>query len=100
MSYFTTLVFLITSLGLCAVCWVQSGKVSWVTDKCGCIGVWGLGMSSLIMLSALITGQHIIDAAAWQILAFAVWMVCRAMRKQHWLNGILGETDQSPLGEK
>jgi hypothetical protein len=97
---FTAWVFLITSISLAATSWIQSGKVSWATDKCGCIGVWGLGMSSVVMLGALATGRYVVDAAAWQILSFAVWMVCRAARREHWLNGVLGHTDRAPLSKE
>lgn len=100
MSYFAMAVFVIVSIGLAATAYQQSGQVSWATDKCGCIGVFGLGVASLVMLCALLAQIHLIDAAAGMVLAFAVWMACRALRKQHDKGGVFGKTDKSPLGDK
>jgi hypothetical protein len=100
MSYFATTVFLCVSILFVCVGYKQSGLVSWATDKCGCIGVWGLFMASVVVLCAMLVGQYVTDAVAWQVLAFAVWVGCRAAKEQHKKHGVFGKTDKSPLGEK
>ena len=100
MKYFAEYVFLIASLVLAAMAWVQSDRVSWATDKCGCIGTWGLFAASMLMLMCLLASSHVVDAAAMLILAFAVWMACRLLDKQHWPNGVFGRTDKAPLGKE
>jgi hypothetical protein len=100
MSYFATLVFLIVSIALAIMSYMQSERVSWRTDKCGCIGAWSIGAASVVMLGTLLVNSHQIDAAAGMVLAFAVWMACRSARRKHWLNGVLGRTDNAPLGKE
>ena len=97
MSYFATLVFLVVSVALLVTGWVQSGRVSWATDKCGCVGIWGLFMASFLMAIALCINTHVMDAAAGMVLAFALWMACRFMRKEHDKAGVFGETDKAIL---
>jgi hypothetical protein len=100
MSYFAGYIFLVASLVLAAMAWVQSDRVSWATDKCGCIGTWGLFAASMLMLMCLSASSHVIDAAAAMILAFAVWMACRLWDVRHQHNGAFGRTDKSPLGKE
>jgi hypothetical protein len=100
MSYFATLVFLIASLVLVALAYHQSERISWKTDKCGFIGTWSIGTAGVVMLATLLVNSHQIDAAAGIVLAFAVWMACRSARREHWLNGVLGRTDNAPLGKE
>jgi peptidoglycan/LPS O-acetylase OafA/YrhL len=100
MSYFATSVFFLASIVLAVMSYIQSERVSWRTDKCGCVGAWSIGAASVVMLGTLIVGSNQMDAAAGMVLAFVVWMACRAARREHWLNGVLGHTDNAPLSKE
>jgi hypothetical protein len=100
MSALTFYVLLLASVGLFATAYVQGDKVSWASDKCGCIAVWTLLVSSATLFFCLLLQSHILDSAAGLIGAFAAWMLCKVLRKHHTIKGVFDSTDNSPLNPK
>jgi hypothetical protein len=96
----STAIVFIAALVMLGIAFYQSELVSWDTDVCGCVGVWGIFAASAYLLWSILRGLVVSDAEAGMVLAFALWIICRAMRKRHWPNGVFGKTDKSPLGEK
>jgi hypothetical protein len=96
----STAIVFVAALAMLGIAFYQSELVSWKTDICGCVGVWGIFAASAYLLWSILRGLVVSDAEAAMVLAFALWIICRAARKRHQPSGAFGITDKSPLGDK
>jgi hypothetical protein len=85
----TNYIMAAASLVLLAVALVQSHRVSWKHDKCGMVGVWALGASSMYMLFSLTYGITVDKGSAAMVVAFCIWLTCRLLNKRKYPNGPL-----------
>lgn len=93
----STWILAVATCALVGLAFLRSEDVSWKKDKCGALGVIVLMWASLWMLWSLGHGLKVAVEEAVLVVAFVIFLSCRALSKKRWPGGPFGKTDSAPL---